>query len=344
MSSPRYLRGIASLAVVLLAFCLLSACDLPAVFAEVEVCPRTSLEVTWPPPALIDPITIHVAADHWQQVYKLDANKDYIVEMPKKPVTRGLAFSGGRNIVLIGGEIAIPWRSFTPSIASRTGLRIKGATGTVHIEGLLIRGEDVSEGIQIAAPDAIVQIENVGVFNIHARDQISFSDNHPDVIQTYGNVKKLRIDRFTGSTDYQGLFFVADFNGPHGAVVLKRVNIIGNATARNLLWLQPQAGAGRVTLDEVYLDTGGMVVRNLSEAVWPNGRGKFPNQVQMTLLESVKQKVTWPEDMEPRVNGYVLSSRPPNGDFVSPSHVGVKYCPGVYHHEPESPVMANNSN
>lgn len=93
---------------------------------------------------------------------------------------------GGRNIVIIGGEIVIPWQGENPDIPSRTMLKLKASTGIVHIEGLLGRGDDISEGIQIAAPDAIVQIQNVRIEGIHARDQVEFTDNHPDIIQTWG--------------------------------------------------------------------------------------------------------------------------------------------------------------
>ena len=344
MSFPPCVRAVTKLIAVALVMSVLSACKLPpAAFAEAKACRHTGPELSWAPPELADPVSVHIEADFWQRVYELDPDQDYRIELPDEPVRRGLIFVGGRNLVLIGGEIAIPWQGANASITSRTALKIKGATGTVHLEGLLLRGQDISEGIQIDAPDAEVQIENVGIFNIHARDQVNFSDNHPDLIQTYGNVKALRIDRFTGSTDYQGLFFAANFNGTHGPVDLRRVNIIGNATARNLLWLQPQAGAGDVTLDQVYLDAGGMTNRNLSEAVWPNGRGKYPDQVQVASLESVGQTATWPETMQPRVRGYVMSSRPPQGDFVSPNHIGVGYCSGSYQDKPDHTVLADDA-
>ena len=45
----------------------------------------------------------------------------------------------------------------------RWTLYLRDQTGTVHIEGLLIYGSDLSEGIQINAPQATVQIVNVRV-------------------------------------------------------------------------------------------------------------------------------------------------------------------------------------
>ena len=125
--------------VSLLIFVSLCSCAFPpAVFARAKPCSpaaKTDRAVSWAPPQLTDPLKIRVEANYWQRVYQLDPAKDYVIEMPSVPVTRGLAFVGGRNVVLIGGEIAIPWQGFFPDIVSRTGLRLKSATGTVHIEG-----------------------------------------------------------------------------------------------------------------------------------------------------------------------------------------------------------------
>ncbi len=292
----------------------------PTIKAEPDELVGRGGKLSWSPPKLSNPRVVKIAAQSVQNVIKLEPNTDYIIKMPSSPVTRGIIFVGGRNIVLIGGEIAIPWQGSGASIASRTGLKIKQATGTVHIEGLLIRGDDLSEGIQIDAPEAIIQLQNVGIFNMHARDQLNFSDNHPDLIQTYGNVKRLRIDCFTGSTDYQGFFFSADYNGAHGPVDLRRVNIIGAPTARQLLWLKPQAAAGSVTLNRVYLDSSRTRKRNIGEAVYPGIWNAAPNRAQVS-----RDSVSWPLGMQPRVSGVAASGRPPEGDFVSPEAVGTGY-------------------
>ncbi len=276
--------------------------------------------LSWSPPKLSNPRVVNIAARSSRTIIELNPRADYIIKMPSSPVTRGIIFVGGRNIVLIGGEIAIPWQGRNASIASRTGLKIKNATGTVHVEGLLIRGDDLSEGIQINAPKATVQLQNIGIFNMHARDQVRFRDNHPDLIQTYGNVKRLRIDSFTGVTDYQGLFLSTKYNGAHGPVDLKRVNIIGERTARNLLWIQPQSAAGSVTLDRVYLDSSGTRKRNLGEAVYPSIWNVSSIQARLS-----SGSVTWPRGMRPRVSGAVNAGRPPGGSYVLPSSVGTRY-------------------
>ncbi len=190
----------------------------------------------WPAPRLVKPKVIEVGSRGGE--LRLEAGRDYrvVLREPGRAVG-GLSIVGGRNVVLVGGHITIPPAGPRAGVAERRGLLIAGQTGTVHVEGLLIdnRGGDLSEGIHIAAPEAVVQVQNTRVADLHARDEKGFSDNHPDVIQTWGGVRELRVHRFTGTTAYQGLFLRGD-RGPVGRVALSKVNVIGFPTARYLLW------------------------------------------------------------------------------------------------------------
>jgi hypothetical protein len=153
----------------------------------------------------------------------------------------GIVISGGRNVVLIGGHITIPWAGPEASAADRRGLFLRWQTGTVHVEGLLIdnEGGDLSEGIQINAPRARVQLVNLRVEGVHARDPVDFTDNHPDLVQPWGGAGELRIWGFTGSSAYQGIFLKADQN-ELGRVILDRVNLVGLAGRP----VPPLGGAG----------------------------------------------------------------------------------------------------
>lgn len=278
------------------------------------------------PPPLTEPQRVEVSVDATSNVLSLDPERDYVVAMPDEPLRRGLVLKGGRNVVLIGGEIDIPWQGTNPTIAQRTGLKIVGATGTVHVEGLLLHGEDISEGIQIDAPQAIVQLQNIGVFGIHARDQVDFSDNHPDIVQTYGNVRELHIDGLTGSSDYQGLLFKVDVGpGPHGPVTLRNVNLIGLPTARYLLWLGTEPGFGTVTLDDVWIDVPPERDGGLRRSVWPPANGDHPDRATILPQSDGRHLARWPHAMNPTVVGVVREGRPPGGDFVSPGAIGIGY-------------------
>ena len=87
-----------------------------AVCACVSVCLAAEEDdlLTWAPPNLENPQTIDIAQiirerATWKSPahLKLDLDKDYIIKMPDEPLTvsGGLGISGGRNVVLIGGEI-----------------------------------------------------------------------------------------------------------------------------------------------------------------------------------------------------------------------------------------------
>jgi hypothetical protein len=239
-----------------------TACAVPA--RTPSAAAPTGPTLRWPPPTLTNPITITVSSRGG--VLSLDARRDYVVKVGHVRHKGGLVISGGHNVVLIGGEITIPYvgKHVKKGAPDRRGLGIFGATGTVHVEGLLIDGPDVSEGIQIAAPKAIVQLENVRVVGIHARDEKTFRDNHPDVVQPYGGVRSLRIDRLTGSTDYQGLFLVSDL-GPVRYVSLRHVDITGTRTSRFLLWVD----GPKVTYSDVWLRPA--LGRSLARTIWPVG-------------------------------------------------------------------------
>ncbi|MDQ3678048.1 MAG: hypothetical protein M3401_14840 [Actinomycetota bacterium] len=190
----------------------------------------------WPAPRLVKPTVVRVGAGGG--TVRLAADRDYRIVL-RMPLTErgGLQIIGGRNVVLVGGHITIPPAGAGATVADRRGLGLSGQTGTVHIEGLLIdnAGGDLSEGIQVAAPRAVVQIQNTRVAGVHARDEKRFTDNHPDVIQTPGGVGELRVHRFTGTTTYQGLFLRGD-RAPVGRVALSKVNVVGLPSARYLLW------------------------------------------------------------------------------------------------------------
>jgi hypothetical protein len=157
----------------------------------------TGAKLTWAPPALSNPVTVNVPSSGG--TVNLDSTRDYIVNIGNVSAIGGVILNGGHNVVAIGGHITIPWAGSTPSPSDRRALELKNQTGVVHVEGLLIdnAGGDLGEGIQIADENAVVQIENVRVTDIHARDEVGFTDTHPDIIQPWGGYKELRVDRLT---------------------------------------------------------------------------------------------------------------------------------------------------
>jgi hypothetical protein len=177
-------------------------------------------KLAWAPPALTNPVTLTVP-DTAPVALSLDSSTDYILKLGHLSGPGGLTVTGGHNVVIIGGQITA-----TPDTVERNGwaMRFYNQTGTVHIEGVLI--DNSNDGITIEAPNAIFQIENVRISNNHAL-QDNFSYAHPDLIQTWSGPSKMRIDRFTGYSDYQGFTWMDAGSGYSypGSVTATNVNI-----------------------------------------------------------------------------------------------------------------------
>ena len=306
--------------------------------------------LSWSPPQLNDPTTIELTAGTRRHyTLNLDRNRDYIIRLPNVPLDGGLSINGGHNILLVGGEINIPWQGDGASISSRRMLKIQDATGVVHIEGLLGRGEDLSEGIQIASPEAIIQLQNIRIEHVHARDQSGFSDNHPDLIQPWGDAREIRIDRFTGSSDYQGIFLKCDYGDTDpcqlGKVIIRRTNIIGDPTARYLFWVEQRAGSGEVVLEDFWIDVPERRWASegrLARAVWPDYReDAFGEQrAYITTESSGLEYAAWP-NMTPTIEGRIYEGMPPSGDFVPEGVAGIGYIsPGYADGAPPPPPPA----
>lgn len=197
---------------------------------------------------------------------------------------------------------------------------------TIHIEGVLIdaSGGLSHDGMDFSCPSAYVQIQNCRVTGIQGQH----AQVHADCIQTYGGWKELRIDHFTGTTDYQGLFIPHSFNA-EGPIKISnldmsywRVNPYNPVTY--LLWMDQQAQAGySVELGpNVYISNNrGQNVA--ADSVWPtssttpsstesNGRITFPN-------------VPW-------ITGSVIEGPPPGGEatMVPLANVGIGYVSPGY--------------
>lgn len=163
---------------------------------------RTRARLAWPPPALLDPVVVRPSEADSR--LDLDPARDYVVRLPSRPLRAGggLWIVGGRNVVVRGGEVAVP---LTPGGPDRAyGIFAKDQTGTLHVEGVLLRGAGLGVGIALdQGAGATVQLENV---RVAVRRRIPADRSiHPDVVQTWRGPSVLRIDRLTGHTTAQGL-------------------------------------------------------------------------------------------------------------------------------------------
>ncbi|WNB85432.1 hypothetical protein [Cellulomonas sp. ATA003] len=256
-------------------------------------------ELTWAPPELDDPETIEVTED--EHGLKLEDDSDYVIEMPDEPldVVGGLTIHGGRNVVLIGGEIRISEEG-EGSHAQRA-LFLKDQTGTVHIEGLHITGAALAEGVNLdQRKGATIQLQNIRVEQVVGERD----GHHADVIQTWAGPSVLRVDRLTGYTTYQGFFLLAKQfidDDPEG-FDLRNVNLIGE-DAGYLLWRDSDAWP--IEVQNVWVETDKD----------PDDRDQF------LWARGDNSDDTWDD---------VKVGTPPRGDFVPAEVVGVDYASPGY--------------
>jgi hypothetical protein len=273
----------------------------------------------WAPPALVDPTAIGVPRRGYTEV-RLDPEKDYVVELPAGGRRGGLTILGGHDVVIVGGQITVPDSGGTDDVLRRA-LYIKGATGTVHVEGVLFDAAPgvMWDGIDVAAPEATVQIENVRVSGVRGRA----ADFHGDVVQPWGGVRELRIDRLSATSDYQGLTIPVD-QGPIGTALISRVDlhrIRRDPHRGRLLWLTSGSRTCEsypARLKRVFVEPRPGHGGGLGAAIWP-GTGLPPACPARTSAGTA----TWPA--LPEVVGHVRLGDPPHGPYVPPGLAGDEY-------------------
>ena len=190
-------------------------------------------KLTWAPPDTTGWNTVEVPATGGQILLTADT----VLTAPNK-VTANVRIRSSHSVVWTGGHIEISGLD-APSEIDSCGLNIEehstnaGVDGRiVHIEGLRIDGDSLGQGIRTDAPTTVLQIQNIHVGtcrfkNCDHRDGTNgVAINHPDILQTYGGQKELRIDKLTGSSAYQGVFLKEDHSdAPKGLMQFRRVNV-----------------------------------------------------------------------------------------------------------------------
>lgn len=306
--------------------------------------PDSSAKLKYAPPVLQNPIYLNVTNEYFSP--KLKANQDYVFVMPSSIKTGGgIMIEGGRNVVIIGGHIKMP-RSVNTASADqyRRAIYIKNNQGTVHLEGLTIEGDGYTnfDGIAISSPQSIVQVQNMRIVDLFGTNKKSTTlahdtGFHADIIQPFGGVKALRVDKLTGSSHYQGLQLATSYD-PIGRVDLSRVNIssLGEQTKMSggqLLWLiSSNSGFDcrdqfPMTLDQVYLQ-GRNPGYGFGHTVYPIRNQVDQNGVNCAAVENAaKTEITFPNLP---VTGKVLAGPPAAGDFVPANVSGLNYLSPGY--------------
>lgn len=244
------------------------------------------------------------------------------------PVNRRLDLQGGRNWVIVGGEINIdrPW----DTLVDRNAIHVSDATGVVHIEGVFMHGAYINDGIKACAPDAVLQIENDRIVDLHGTQ----AGYHADVIQPYCGFKELRVDGLTGYSQFQGVMFKAD-RGSWRTTTLKRVNLVGIAPQDGYL-INVVTGCcnddgnsyvtGPISLSDVYINPN--VSHNdgtLSGNICPAAAFAFGTD-PATGREYAEHRTS----VSPQISGRIWKGRPTLGDYVPDGVTGLGYVAPPY--------------
>jgi hypothetical protein len=259
--------------------------------------------LTWAPPELTTPTTVAVSPSN--RNLRLNAAQDYVIDMPDEPLAgfEGLTIAGGRNVVLIGGQIDISEGALAAGGGAPRGLYLTGQTGTVHVEGLRISGAGLGEGINLdERRGAIVQLQNIRVDTV----QGSYATNHADVLQTWAGPRQLLVDGLTGYTQYQGMFMLPTqhFDGPQPERFdLRRVDLRGGAASAYMMWRDGLAWP--LTVSDTWISPRKPNDRN--SFLWPKGTGSGTQ--------------AWPS---------VKVGTPPGGEFVPAGTAGPSYVSPGY--------------
>jgi hypothetical protein len=278
--------------------------------------------LAWRPPRLRNPVTVHLRkAEHLD----LDPSRDYILRLPARRALQAdygcVHITGGHNVVLIGGACYVP-RQNGPTEGSGRVFYVEQNTGTVHIEGLYAYGPGLTEGIDIFSPRSILEVENC---RFEKLNNWGLNSIHSDLIQA-DSLRALRVDRFTGKSQVQGIFRQGSDPAPAGAD-LRHVNIstnVAGASGGRALW-QDDAFWYPMRLSDFYLEPPRG--RPLGQSVWP---GTADREIPWAFraVKRRNESIGWRRGAN--ITGVVHPGRPRSGDFVQRGVAGLRYVSPGY--------------
>ena len=275
--------------------------------------------LTWAPPALTNPKTYHVSGDG-PGTLTAAAGQDSIVVFDG-PVHRRIRMSGGRHWVLRGGEVnnSRAW----PNIDDQAGLEFADVDGTAFVEGVLIHGAYGKDGIRVGSggSDMTLVVQNTRILDRMAGP----TGYHADVIQPFGGVKALKVDRLTGHGDYQGQMWKRESGTTFGPTDFRRVNYrAATPQVQYMINFVMSAPTAPVTLAEVFVQpdprfAGG----DFCDAHTPSSEATCATDA------AGRKYVTW-SGTPIAVHGRVTQGLPSFGDFVPEGVAGIGYVSPGY--------------
>lgn len=306
----------------------------------------------------------HVTNPPGQTIFLPQGGGNYVVHQTiPRTIRTDFHTKGPANIAWIGGEVFVDTEQFADGephnagagIAPMEGCHFEGDFRLIYLEGVLMHGSHLIEGIDIFEGfQAMPVIQNCRIITdpVVLYEDVNQDDGytHTDCIEAWGGISYMRIANSTMITNANGGLFGAGALAfqPVAAVwantELHRVNYASGKNTPSYLttawkiinFVQIDRVVGPFIFDEVYLDQ-----RERQWAKGTPGLGLYQNVAFWEGTDSVdggtgrhlwKFGQTYPSagiwtstDLE--AEGYVIRGRPRGGDFC-PEHVaGLNYRP-----------------
>lgn len=292
--------------------------------------------LTWAPPELDNPTTVNLSSSTRRAI--LTPNLDYIIDLGPSPisVSGGIEIIGGRNVVIMGGEINVTadYSSGYPSTAN-IGFKLQGNTTAgyepqhIFIEGVKLTCTDpgyLADAMYYQAnqeTNGLLTIQNCRVSGLTygwAANADGSQGPHADVLQMVGGPMSLRMDRFTASRfGYQGIFSQRTQSDPSGAV--RANHDLRNVNLRPSVGETPTgmtyASAGRYGLYATNTEIAEGLVWCCENVYVEKNPGYWSN------APVYPESAAW-------VVGGVTYGPPPGGDFVGEHDCGIGYVSPGY--------------
>jgi hypothetical protein len=299
--------------------------------------------LTWAPPQCGDAehrcVDLDLKNTGSDQTPVLNNSTDYRIHLPTSgPLLGGITITGGRNVLIIGGQINLTYPCSNDA-DDCTGIYIaKNSPGAVFVEGVWIHNAarigrtcpggasstsqtcSSGHGIDVnTANDGTINVNTITLENIRV-DGISGCSgygDHADVFQPYqAPDDTIRIDRMTGVTNCQGFQLDPDlaYSAWHtfpSSITIQNANIDVTANpywGKALFvtwWLAYGTGciSGPLSLSDDY---------SSEPSIWPDP-GNHPCGARYS-----RGVFSW-KDVHLRIGV------PADGDFVPPGAVGLGY-------------------
>jgi hypothetical protein len=245
---------------------------------------RGPTRLPWAPPDTTGYTTVNVPVAGG--AINLTAGQDYILQMPASPVTNRVGVTGGRNIVMIGGQIAIPNKGDSGLI--QVDVPVGGTTITVDTTA----NWPASGTVRIGSTANGNDIEEKGYSSKTATSFVLTSGTanaHPAGSGTWPTISARQCAQFfsfTGIVHVEGL----DFGGADASEGIQ-VNQLASPDA--VYRMQNCRGGPMIQRDQASLLAGALPQDNHSDVIQAIGGPRQAQIAYCTFWGLDYQGLTW---------------------------------------------------